>query len=84
MSAVSWSNVAELLLADSSAALRCRVLVELLDVASDDPELADLRIRSESDREVVQLLRSRPTELSQMCLTLTRMGALGSIAVTRG
>jgi hypothetical protein len=45
MTASRTADVEVLLLADSSPALRRRVLTELLDVPADDPEVADLAAR---------------------------------------
>ncbi|MFI5757222.1 hypothetical protein [Streptomyces sp. NPDC051569] len=66
-----------LLLSDSSPALRCRVLAELLDVPDDDPELADLLPRRTEDAQALALLGSEPEGLQELGQLLCRLGAMG-------
>jgi hypothetical protein len=65
------------LLCDPSPALRCRVLTELLDVADDDPELADLLPRRAEDPEARALLAEEPDGLQPLSHHLGRLGRLG-------
>ncbi|MFJ1646421.1 hypothetical protein [Streptomyces sp. NPDC088258] len=71
------TDSAWLLLCDSSPALRCRVLSELLGVPDDDPELADLLPRRAEDPEVLALLAAEPEGLQELSLLLCRLGGLG-------
>ncbi|WP_316524234.1 hypothetical protein [Kitasatospora brasiliensis] len=66
-----------LLLCDSSPALRCRVLSDLLGVPSDDPELVDLTARRSEDPAVLALLEVDPSDFQHLCLLLGRLGRLG-------
>src|SRR5919109_938997 len=66
-----------LLLADPSPALRYRVLTELLDVAIDDPEVADLDQRRRSVPERRELLEATLTDVKATAWRLCRLAYLG-------
>ena len=71
------TDVATLLLADPSPALRYRVLAELLDVPADDPEAADLARRRRTAPEVRDLLSGRNRDLNELAWRLCRLAWLG-------
>jgi hypothetical protein len=66
-----------LLLCDRSPALRARVLVELLDVPADDPELGDLVARRRAMPEVTLLGSVGGHDLRELSWTLCRLAHLG-------
>jgi hypothetical protein len=69
--------VDELLLSDPSAALRHRVLTELMDVPADDPEVADLARRRLAEPELTELLAAEPADLKELIWQLCRLAHLG-------
>jgi hypothetical protein len=71
------ADVATLLLADPSPALRYRVLTELLDIPADDPEAADLARRSRAGPEVQDLLTGGDGDLKSLAWRLCRLAWLG-------
>jgi hypothetical protein len=74
---VTVDDVAILLLADSSAPLRRRTLVELLDVPADDDEVTELTAQVASDPAVVALLADDTADLRQLSFNLCRLGYAG-------
>ena len=70
-------DVAILLLADPSAPLRRRALVELLDVPADDDEVTELAAQVESDAAIEALLADETTELRQLSFNLCRLAYAG-------
>jgi hypothetical protein len=70
-------DVAILLLADPSPALRQRALVELLDVPADDDEVTELTAHVESDPAIEALLTDKTTELRELSFNLCRLAYAG-------
>jgi hypothetical protein len=70
-------DVAILLLADRSAPLRRRALVELLDAPADDDEVTGLTAQVESDPAIEALLTDETTELRQLSFNLCRLAYAG-------
>jgi hypothetical protein len=77
MSTTTVDDVAILLLADPSPLLRRRTLVELLDVPSDDPEVAELGAHVESDPAVAAVLADAGSGLRELSLNLCRLAYAG-------
>jgi hypothetical protein len=63
-----------ILLADRSAALRRRVLVELLDVPTDDPEVVELEALRDAEAAAIALDGDEPRDLG---FVLSRLAHLG-------
>jgi hypothetical protein len=69
---------AELLLADPSAALRYRVLTELLDVPLEDPEVAELARLRLAGAEMRGLPPAARADLKELAWALCRLAYLGA------
>src|SRR5688572_10921716 len=67
------ADVEILLLADPSPALRRRVLIELMDVPTGDPEVAELTAQLDH----VPFLAERPSDLRGLSFQLCRLAYAG-------